>query len=93
MGLTAGAVPPRVDAGVKVGLLGLIDHAQEQGWSRTRACRLLGLDPDRAAGWQTRRVADRLADLPAGGGAVHGLLEPERTAIAQLLARVKCVQS
>ncbi len=84
MGLTAGAVPPRVDAGIKAGLLELIDHAEAQDWSRSRACRLLGLDPDRAAGWRDRRRVDRLEDLPAGGGAVHGLLEHERAAIVTL---------
>lgn len=84
MGLTAGAVPPRVDAGTKAGLLELIDHAQRQGWSQSRSCGLLGLDPDRAAGWRERRTAGRLEDLPAGGGAVHGLLEHERTAIVAL---------
>ncbi len=84
MGLTAGAVPPRVDAGIKAGLLELIDHAEAQDWPRSRACRLLGLDPDRAAGWRDRRRVDRLEDLPAGGGAVHGLLEHERAAIVTL---------
>jgi len=84
LGLTAGAVPPRVDAGIKAGLLELIDHAEAQDWSRSRACRLLGLDPDRAAGWHDRRRVDRLEDLPAGGGAVHGLLEHERAAIVTL---------
>jgi hypothetical protein len=49
LGLTAGPVPPRVDAPVKAGLLALIDHVGERGWSTRRACSLLGLDPDRAA--------------------------------------------
>lgn len=84
MGLTAGPVPPRVQAGAKQGLLDLVDHAQSAGWSRARACRLLGLDPDRAAGWQERHSHDRLEDLPSGGGAVHGLLEAERAAILEL---------
>jgi putative transposase len=85
LGLTAGAVPARVDAGVKAGLLDLLDHAAEHGgWSQARACRLLGLDPDRAADWRARRALDRLADLPPGGGAVHGLLEAERAAIVEL---------
>ena len=84
MGLTAGAVPPRVEAGIKAGLLTLIDHAEGQGWSRSRSCRLLGLDPDRAAGWGQRRALDRLTDSPPGGGAVHGLLESERAAIVEL---------
>jgi len=84
LGLTAGAVPARVEAGVKAGLLELVDHAEREGWSRLRACRLLGLDADRSAGWRQRRAVDRLDDLPAGGGAVHGLLEQERTAIVEL---------
>jgi putative transposase len=37
-----------VEAAVKAGLLTLIDHARERGWSARRACLLLGLDPDRA---------------------------------------------
>ncbi len=88
LGLTAGAVPARVDAGVKAGLLQLVDHAGEHGWSTARACRLLGLDPDRAADWRARRALDRLADLPPGGGAVHGLLETERAAIVELFHRL-----
>ncbi len=79
MGLTAGPVPPRVDAPVKAGLLALIAHAAGRGWSTARACRLLGVDPDRLADWRDR--LDRLDDLPCGGGAVHGLLEEERAAI------------
>jgi putative transposase len=81
LGLTAGPVPPRVEAPVKTGLLALIADAVEAGWSTRRACRLLGLDPDRAGGWRDRAHAGRLADLPCGGGAVHGLLDAERTAI------------
>ncbi len=84
MGLTAGPVPPRVDGPVKAGLLKLVDHAVEAGWSARRACSLLGLDPDRVGGWRARAGADRLEDLPCGGGAVHGLLEAERAAIVEL---------
>jgi hypothetical protein len=47
-------------------------------------CRLLGLNPDRLADWRDRRDVDRLADLPCGGGAVHGLLDQERVAILTL---------
>ena len=65
-------------------MLELVEHAEGAGWSRARACQLLGLDPDRAAGWRERRGADRLEDLPSGGGAVHGLLETERAAILEL---------
>ena len=84
MGLTAGPVPPRVDAPVKAGLLALVEHAVGHRWSTARACRLLGLDPDRHARWQARRRADRLCDRPSGGGPVHGLLERERAAILEL---------
>ena len=34
----AGPVPARVDAEVKAGLLDLIDHAREEGWSMRSAC-------------------------------------------------------
>jgi putative transposase len=84
LGLTAGAVPARVDAGVKTGLLELLEHAEDAGWSTARACRLLGLDPDRAAGWRTRRAAGALADRPPGGTPLHGLLPAERAAIVEL---------
>ena len=84
MGLTAGPVPPRVEAPVKAGLLALVDHAVDAGWSTRRACLLLGLDPDRVAGWRDRARAERLADLPCGGGALHGLLATERAAIVEL---------
>lgn len=84
MGLTAGPVPPRVEAPVKAGLLALIAHAGARGWSTRRSCRLLGLDPDRVTAWRDRAAADRLGDLPCGGGAVHGLLDAERGAIVEL---------
>jgi putative transposase len=84
LGLTAGPVPPRVEVPVKAGLLALIDHANGRGWSTRKACALLGLDPDRATAWRDRSRAGRLADLPCGGGAVHGLLESERSAIVEL---------
>jgi len=87
LGLTAGAVPARVDATVKAGLLDLVVNAVDCGWSTRRACALLGLDPDRAAGWRTRRLSggpDRLCDASPGGGAVHGLLDAERAAIVDL---------
>ncbi len=81
MGLTAGPVPTRVDAEVKAGLLDLVEHAVEAGWSARRACRLLGLDDLRTARWQARRDADALADRRPGGHPVHALLESEREAI------------
>ena len=88
MGLTAGAVPGRVDAATKAGLLDLVDHAVEHGgWARRRACRLLDLDEDRAAAWQRRRNEGGdagLVDQAPGGGAIHGLLDYEREAIIEL---------
>lgn len=69
---------------MKAGLLALIEHAARQGWSARRSCALLGLDPDRAAAWRERAAADRLVDLPCGGGALHGLLDSERAAIIEL---------
>ena len=67
MGLTAGPVPPRVDATVKAGLLTLVAHAQtEGGWSLRRAAAALGLDHVRVLRWLDRAaqsgvVAARLA--------------------------------
>ena len=69
---------------MKAGLLELVEHAVGRGWSARRACRLLGLDPDRHVDWRDRQRADRLVDLPRGGGAVHGLLTDERAAILAL---------
>jgi transposase InsO family protein len=84
LGLSAGVVPPRVEAPAKAGLLALVDHAVAQGWSARRACALLGLNSDRVAAWRGRAGVDRLADLPCGGGAVHGLLETEHAAVVEL---------
>jgi putative transposase len=84
MGLTAGPVPPRVDGHVKAGLLALVDHAVEQGWSVRRACARLGLDHGRYQQWLVRRGADRLDDLPPGGHPLHGILRWERAAIVEL---------
>jgi len=87
LGLTTGPVPVRVDAHVKAGLLDLVDHALEAGWSRRRACRLLDLDEDRTADWLRRRRdhgLDGLVDAAPGGGAVHGLLDAEIEAILAL---------
>lgn len=87
MGLTAGPVPVRVDAHVKAGLLDLIDHAAEHGWTRRRACQLLDLDEDRDLRWRTRRAAggeDGLVDATPGGHPIHGLLDTEREAILDL---------
>ena len=45
MGLTAGLVPPRVDASVKAGLLELVAHAQAQGgWALRHSAAILGIE-------------------------------------------------
>jgi putative transposase len=84
LGLTAGPVPPRVDASVKAGLLALVEHAVQAGWSTGRAAVALGLDADRVTRWRARRDTDRLADAAPGGHPVHGLLDWERAAIVEL---------
>lgn len=84
MGLTSGLVPARVDGDVKAGLLKLVEHATERGWSRQKACARLGLDADRCGRWQARQDAGQLQDRPSGGGALHGLLASEREAICAL---------
>src|SRR6266511_4127183 len=86
LGLTAGLVPPRVDAEVKAGLLDLVEHAMgEGGWSLRRAAATLGLDHVRLLRWQTRAALDRLADAkPGPAEALHALLAWEREAILAL---------
>src|SRR6266545_3183688 len=86
LGLTAGLVPPRVDAEVKAGLLDLVEHAMgEGGWSLRRAAATLGLDHVRLLRWQTRAALDRLADAkPGPAEALHALLAWAREAILAL---------
>lgn len=86
MGLTAGLVPPRVDATVKAGLLDLVEHAiTTGGWSLRRAAATLGLDHARLLRWQARAALDRLDDAkPGPGEAAHALLAWERDAIRAL---------
>lgn len=84
MGLSAGPVPPRVEEHVKVGLLDLVDHAIDRGWSARRAAGLLGLDHVRCARWMARREAGQLVDRVPGGHSLHGLLDSERAAIVAL---------
>lgn len=86
MGLTAGLVPPRVDASVKAGLLKLVAHAvTEGGWSLRRAAATLGVDHVRVLRWQTRAAADRLDDArPGPDVALHALLDHERAAIVKV---------
>lgn len=86
MGLTAGPVPARVEAGVKAGLLALVDEAVVQGWSARAACQVLELNEDRVGRWRRRRaVGLPLADAPSGPAEpVHALLDWERDAILEL---------
>ena len=74
-------VPIRVDATGKAGLLALVEHAVEQGWSVQAACEVLKISRRRVERWQHRR-AD-LVDRKPGGVAVNSLLDDE---IAQILA-------
>lgn len=86
MGLSAGLVPPRVDATVKAGLLELVDHAQTQGgWSARRAAAVLGIDHVRVQRWTKRAGAGQLDDArPGPSEATHALLEAEREAIIDI---------
>ena len=86
MGVSAG-VPPRVEAGVKAGLLDLVDRALEQGWTTARACAVLELDGHRCRRWRHRREAGRLDDNTAGGTAVHAITPAERQAVLELFER------
>jgi len=79
-----GGVPPRVAAATKHALLGLVDQAVAEGLSVQAACRVLQVGERRVNRWQARRAAGTLADRPAGGGAVHGLLDEEVEAILEL---------
>ncbi len=86
MGLTAGLVPPRVDASVKAGLLALVEHAMSVGgWSLRRAAGTLGLDHVRVLRWQTRAALGRLDDArPGPDTPLHALLDWEKAAIVKL---------
>jgi putative transposase len=88
MGLSAGVVPPRVDAGVKAGLLALVEHAvQVGGWSLRRAAAALGLDHVRVLRWQARAGLGRLDDARPGPDVpLHALLDWEKEAIVKLAA-------
>jgi putative transposase len=86
VGLTAGLVPPRVDAGVKAGLLALIAHAVEVGgWSLRRAAAALGIDHVRVLRWSARAALGRLDDARPGPDVpMHALLDWEKAAIVKL---------
>jgi transposase len=73
-----------VDACVKAGLLDLVDHAVDAGWSSRRAAARLGVDDSRLARWQHRRDRGELTDRAPGGAPLHGLLAAERAAILEL---------
>jgi putative transposase len=84
LGLSAGPVPARVDAHVKAGLLGLLDHAVGRGWDEQTAADLLGVDARRVRRWRARAVAGRLHDERPGGTPGHAILPAERAAILDL---------
>lgn len=88
--LTAGTVPSRVEAPVKQGLLDLIGHAEQQGFSGRWACRALGLDHARMLSWKARAVGGDLSDAAPGplpGEAMHALLAWEREAVIDIAKR------
>lgn len=71
---------------LKAGLLALVDHATESGWSIRRACAVLEIGHTRVSRWRARRTAGApLTDGPPGPRqALHGLLDWERTAILEV---------
>jgi putative transposase len=75
-----------VAAATKAALLELVDQAVVEGLSVRAACRVLQVGERRVNRWQARRAAGTLVDRPAGGGAVHGLLDEEVEAILGLAA-------
>ena len=80
----SGPIPARVDATVKLVLLGLIDDAVDAGWRLTRICGVLELDRGRAWRWRHRDLHDTLDDAVPGGNPVHGLLDWEEAEIVAL---------
>ena len=86
MGVTAG-VPPRVEAGVKAALLGLVDYAVGEGWTAARACVVLELGDCRLRRWRRRREIGRLHDGAGGGVAVHAIMPSEQRAILEVFDR------
>ncbi len=79
-------VPSRVDAGVKEGLLKLVDDATDQGWPHLRASEVLGVSDVRVWRWRTRlRVVGTLVDRSPGGNPVHRLLSWEEQEILGLI--------
>jgi len=86
--LTAGQpVPARVDAEAKRVLIGLVEHAVNQGWPVAKACAVLGLDVRRARRW-TRRLEAGVGLLDARpGGSVNALIPAETQAILGAFTR------
>ena len=86
MGLSASPVPAHVKAGIKAGLLALVDETAAAGSSVRRACRVLELNEGRAARWAKRRAQGQPLDDARPGPAepAHWLLERERAAILEL---------
>jgi putative transposase len=80
----SGRVPHRVDAATKAGLLDLLDHALDGGWTVRSAARVLELGEVRAHRWVARRARGQLADKMPGGSAMHGLLPEEAAEILAL---------
>lgn len=83
MGLS-GRVPYRVDAATKAGLLDLLDHALDAGWTIRRASRALELGEVRAHRWYARRARGELADKTPGGSPMHGILPEEAAEVLAL---------
>jgi putative transposase len=79
-------VPARVDAGVKAGLLDLLAHATQAGWTVRAACQVLEVSELRVYRWQQRRADGELEDRAPGGNAVHGLLADEVAGILAVFA-------
>lgn len=84
--MTAGAVPTRLEATVKEGLLKLVDEAVAAGWAHVRATAALEITDVRVHRWRARlRDIGTVADRAPGGTAVHRLLAWEETAILELI--------
>lgn len=88
MGLNTGLVPARVDGPAKQGLLELVAHARDRGFSGRWACRQLGLDHARMLTWAAKATAGSdMADAAPGpppGETLHALLGWEKDAVLKL---------
>lgn len=84
--MTAGAVPTRLEATVKEGLLKLVDDAVAAGWAHVRATTTLEIADVRVHRWRARlREVGTVTDRAPGGNAVHRLLAWEEAAILELI--------